>query len=327
MTGKLSAPPLLTNIEIETWDALVSRILTLNERAWEDGLNTTQIQSWLENFQGFTGAPMDRERLHALYMLSQFMYFGSKEIKVLLKAIYRELYLLPLVSKVKDANRHLTQFQAALTAAMTSTRFLGLGNASESGPLLLYPFRQENELKKKQFLEVGEIYKTDNAGVRVPADTSITRYVFIDDICGSGDTASKFSTRELLELAAAPGVELYYFSMFATKDGLDFVKKNTVFGQNADAIFELDESYKWTHSRSRYMSVMPLGIDENLLRNMATTYGSQIDRSWPLGWNNDELLIGFKHNTPDNTLPVIWSSLQNGSQRSWYPVFNRFPKV
>jgi transposase InsO family protein len=33
------------------------------------------------------------ERLHALFLLSQFMYFGSRELRELLRALFRDLYL------------------------------------------------------------------------------------------------------------------------------------------------------------------------------------------------------------------------------------------
>ena len=92
----LKAPPTLSNEQMALWDTLGTRIVTLDERVWEGIANGPAVENWLGNFVGRTGAPVDLERLHALYLLSQFMYFGVREIRVLLKSMYRELFLLPL---------------------------------------------------------------------------------------------------------------------------------------------------------------------------------------------------------------------------------------
>lgn len=38
----------------------------------------------------------------------------------------------------------------------------------------------------------------------------------------------------------------------------------------------------------------------------------------PFGYNDDGLLIVWEHNTPNNTLPIFWSS-ENG----WFPLLKR----
>jgi len=77
------------------------------------------------------------------------------------------------------------------------TRFLGIGNPSESGVHLLYYFRQENCLPKDVFIDASRAFKSTvtpdgNISVQI-GNPDITRYVFIDDICGSGDTAITYS--------------------------------------------------------------------------------------------------------------------------------------
>jgi hypothetical protein len=327
----LRAPPTLNNDQMALWEALGTRLVTLDERVWEGNAGGPAIENWLQNFVGRAGANADLEKLHALYLLSQFMYYGAREIRVLLKALYRELFLLPLARNIRATTNSEAEFQSKMEAERAATRFLGVGNPSESGVHLLYYFRQENMLGKNAFLDSAQIYtRATEAGVHlnVPRHRDVKRYIFLDDMCGTGETAVRYSADFLPDLIGAnPDVELYYFSLFATTGGLDRVRKNTVFGQRCGAIYELDDSYKWANPNSRYLSNLPACLDSELLVGIAKHYGAALWPDHPLGYESGELLLGFFHNTPDNTLPVIWCELQNGSHEAWYPIFRRYPKI
>lgn len=327
----LKAPPTLDNSQINLWDSLATRLVTLDERVWEGKASGPAVNSWLENFNGLTGATADIERLHALYILSQFMYFGGQEIRILLRALYRELFLLPLSQKVRSETSGVAEFCARMEEERRTTRFLGVGNPSESGVHLLYYFRQENGLSKSAFLDSAQIYDlADSNGQRkrVARNPEVTRYIFLDDICGSGETAVEYSKNLLPELLSEqPEVEVWYFSLFATSKGLRRVAEKTVFGERCGAVYELDETYKWSSPNSRYLSVLPDGLYRSLLTALPFAYGNMLLPGHPLGYQDSELLLGFSHNTPDNTLPIIWFEQQHGTRESWYPIFKRYPKV
>jgi hypothetical protein len=327
----LTAPPSLENDQMATWDALATRLLTLDERVWEGRATGPAIRNWLNNFKGKTGASAELEQLHALYVLSQFMYFGSKEIRILLRALYRELFLLPLAQKVRAKTKNASEFCDRMALEKDATRFLGVGNPSESGVHLLYYFRQENSLAKASFLDSAQIYtvSSDN-GIRkrVPRHPSVKRYVFLDDICGTGETAERYSNDLLPDLLAEqPDVELWYFSLFATADGLRHITDNTAFGSNCGAVYELDDTYRWTATSSRYLSKLPKGLYRSLLIALPAVYGATLLPGHPLGYDGSELMLGFSHNTPDNTLPIIWFEMEHGAKHPWYPIFRRYPKV
>ena len=57
---------------------------------------------------------------------------------------------------------------------------------------------------------------------------------------------------------------------------------------------------------------------------MCRFYGSSLVPGDPFGYDNGQLLIGFHHNTPDNTLPIFWYDEPGGT--SWTPIFKRYPK-
>lgn len=318
------------NIEIA--ESLKKRITILNERAWEHRLNNEGINRWLENFTGKSGLSVEVERLHALYILSQFLYFGSREVRVLLRAIYTDLFLAPLVQKVRRSlggSRDLDAIKNGLDEEIKATRFLGVGNPSESGVHLLYYFRQENGLSKNQFADNAQIVtRNPESGERVLRDPEIKRYVFVDDVCGSGSTAVIYSEeflRELQELGS--DIEIYYFCLFANSDGMDVVRKDSAFGDNCGAVYEFDGSYKSLEDSSRFFKSTPEGIDLASARVVASAYGKLLWPNHPLGYKDGQMLLGFTHNTPDNTLPIIWMGADLNASAPWIPAFKRYHKV
>jgi len=59
---------------------------------------------------------------------------------------------------------------------------------------------------------------------------------------------------------------------------------------------------------------------------MCRQYGEKlVGGPHSLGFDDSQLLIGFHHNTPDNTLPIIW--FDEPGQASWKPIFRRYPKL
>ena len=51
---------------------------------------------------------------------------------------------------------------------------------------------------------------------------------------------------------------------------------------------------------------------------MCLQYGKMAYPKAPLGFDDGQLLIGFSHNIPDNTVPIIWST-----ENEWNGIFPR----
>jgi|SRR5579872_1249061 len=307
-------------------EELKRKIKILNEQVWEHRASWPVIDEWLRNFQGAT-APRESEQLHAMYMLAQFMYFGSKEIRALLRAMFRDEYRYPIVEKIRkengdtlDENIINRQFLAELRA----TRFLGMGNPSESGTHLLYYFRQENGLPKDLFINAHQIFDYDAGGVRQIRDPTIKRYVFLDDFCGSGRQAKDYSLDIVAPIRGLqPLASVSYYVLFATTTSIDDIEANTAFTE-VNSIFDLDPSFKCFGDKSRYFASASPDIAKTTAHSMSVHYGQQLWPAHPLGYGDCQLLIGFHHNTPDNTLPIIW--FDEGAP-PWLPIFKRYPKL
>jgi hypothetical protein len=328
----------------ETYENLKKRIMILNEKVWEGRVSWPQVELWLNNFTGRI-ADRDAEQLHALFWLSQFMYFGSKEIRVLLKSLYRDLYLCPMIQDVLNIlppNSTEADLKIAIRNELTHTRFLGVGNPSESGVHLLYYFRQENELSKENFLDSVQIFTksidsqsdidiqgSDSSSHLKLKNPDLRRYVFIDDICGSGDTAIDYSKEILNDLLRLnPNAKVAYYCLFATKKGLDKVRNKSLFRKNCEAVYELDPSYRCLSNESRYLKgAIPIDINPILARKIVEEYGQLLDPEYACGYKDSQMLMGFHHNTPNNTLGIMWHDSAFGGSSQWYPIFKRYPKV
>ncbi len=309
----------------ELRDKLLQKAMVLRSTAWRnEHIDEPAIQGWLANFSGQVRG-QEVEQLHALYLLTHFTFFALDEFREMLRVVYRDLYEYPVIQRIRGDLRGTTTWgdvAPRLAEHLRETRFIGMGNPSESGSLLLYFFRQENMIPLQLFLHSHEIFRRYGAQDPALKDASVSHYVFVDDFCGSGDQAVDYS-RDLVELVKRrkPDASASYFVLFATAHALERVRRETVFNE-VEAVFELDETFRCFHADSRYFADPPDGITRETAETVCRHYGSNLVPAHPLGYGNGQMLLGFWHNTPDNTLPVIWSE-ENG----WSPIFKRYPKV
>ncbi len=313
---------------MNTFEQLVQKIKILNEETWERRVPWPRIKQWLDNFANAGAGDSAIQQLNALFLLSKFMYFGSREMRELLRSVFRDLYKYPVVEGLRKQNGDTidtTFLDAAFLEELKKTRFLGVGNPSESGTHLLYYFRQENILRSELFINAHEVF--DRAGSAAPVqlrDPTVSRYVFIDDFCGSGDQALQYSRSIIDDIKRLnPSIQTSYYVLFATEHGLEHVRTNGKFDR-VEAVFELDETFKCFGADSRFFKNQPSEITRDFAHAMCRYYGTYLYEAHPLGYRDGQLLLGFFHNTPDNTLPIIWSS---GAIFAWVPIFRRYPKL
>ena len=139
----------------------------------------------------------------------------------------------------------------------------------------------------------------------------VERYVFIDDFCGSGTQGIDYSEDILEELKSINSdIHVSYFVLFATNEGIERVRKDTLF-DSVECIYTLDSSFKCFSANSRVFSNTPAGLDKNEIESMCRHYGGQLVPNHPLGYSDCQLLIGFHHNIPDNTIPIIWVDIDS----------------
>src|ERR1035437_2980520 len=147
--------------ELPLPERLINKILAFYSNIWKDKLEENFHLDWINNFINDDKELEEKERINMLFLLSKFMYFGNKELRLLLISLYRDLYKYPLVSEIRRKNQDTIDIElinSEFNKVLKKTKFLGVGNPSESGVHLLYYFRQECKLNKKYFINSGEIF-------------------------------------------------------------------------------------------------------------------------------------------------------------------------
>lgn len=337
---------------IITIDKLYKKIQTLNFTLWENRAFREHIDEWLDNFEN------GQERDYALYILSRMMYYSAANIRHLLKSLYRDKFRYPIIQEIRSMNGDTLDesfIETEFKKELKKTRFLGVGNPSESGVHLLYYFRQENNIPKDLFVNTDDLvyFEKDTDGNVKPhlrdKFKDVKRFIFIDDICGSGIQATSDDSnvrRCVTNLRSLlPDANISYLMLFGLSTGIkkvrDFPEKEPIKMYNmVDSVIELDESYKCFGDNSRYFTNVE-NFDKDTARRIAYKHGyllaeflakqqgythpilKQIASERALGFGNNQLLIGLHHNTPDNTLPIIWF---DEDESIWTPVFKRYHK-
>jgi hypothetical protein len=269
----------------ELIDELFEKIKLLSAAALEHRIDLGQVKPWLAQFAEATVLE-DDEQLHALFMLTHFIFFGQAEIRELLRSLFRDLFKAPVVYALRRSNsdtRDHNFIEAEFQKVLKRTRFLGVGNPSESGVHILYYFRQENELPKNLFINSHEIFRrepNDGGGRIVVRDQEIEHYIFIDDLCGSGTQAKDYSVDLVVPLKRQkPGVKVSYFVLFATSEGLKAVRNLRCF-YRVGAVFELDDTFKSLEPQSRIFSPEESPFLREHIKATCQKYGCKL---WPSG--------------------------------------------
>ena len=320
----------VNDVKFDT-EPLYAKIKTLNEFPWEGRTPRAAIDEWLGNFRGkLASEPF--ERAHALYLLSKFLYFGEKEVRALLRAMFQDLVRNPLTVEARKgvANRNdFDEVHLAFLDELNQTRFAALGSPSESGTYILYQFRQENRLLTNSFPNVRDLVTGPlNDSSTNWVHPEVQRLIFIDDFCGTGQQVAGMAGVTVPQLRSAAhnigvDLEVWYLTLLATKDGLENVEQASIF-QQVRSLSVLDDTYRAFGPNSQYFIDPPDYIDKDKCEEIISYYGNHISPQAPLGYGNCQLLLGFRHNVPDNTLPVIWL---NATVPWWRPIFERSHKL
>lgn len=307
------------------------RIRLLSDVLWEGNGSNPDVNLWLENFTGKTDDCTTKvERLHAAHLLSHFTYFGLREVRELLKALYRDLFRYEVIQEIRDqaeGSADPALLQAAFNDALTQTRFLGVGNPAESGTHLLYYFRQENRLRKELFPNPYELLSVPHEDGRFRiADPEVRRLVFIDDVVGTGRQAAEHNVafidqvRQAALLSEQP-IEIWYLTLFANPSGMDSVRQLGF--DRVAAVHELNASQLAFSEESHVYAAPPPGISRETGKAVAERYGADLAPGNAMGYGDGQLMLGLHHNVPDHTLPIFWVQEAYGP---WNPMFRRYPK-
>lgn len=288
---------------------MLNRIINHNKYIWENSISKKDLEEWFNNFRG-KAADTAEEREIARDLVLNFIYYNEKEIKYLCKSayiIFQQRRIRELVLKRNSIDTAYSLFNRELKSK--KYRFSHIGRASESGGYILYLFRQINELPLYLFFKDEEEINSD-----------VSSLIFVDDFFGTGQTAVDFWNSQPIQNIAGrfPSIKLYYMALAALKKGVDNVEKYTNFKVICPEIF--DEEYRVFSDKS---FIFPEKKKRESAKQVCKIYGEDLEgKKYALGYKDSEALIGFHHNIPNNTLPIIWSD-----KKRWFPLFSRERKI
>lgn len=278
--------------EFPTIEAMMADLKKTFEKSWKVELDIEDVNKWLENFNGSFLAEEDEKRL-ALWLLCYFTYYNKEEVNHLCAVLYKNFMHKIMTDRSVSRAEEFEEL-------MKSIYFTSIGNASESGGMLLYHFRQQADLSIDRF-----VFPTV-----IPLDCDVI--VCIDDVMMSGGTAARFfhQHKKMLE-----GKIIYYLTLITSQEA---VEKLEGLGITVICCEKLDARSKIFSEESLCFYKFPQLREAAF--SMVKGYGERIEPKKPLGHNEGQYSFGFYYNIPNNSLPIFWSS------NDWHPILARKEK-
>lgn len=257
-------------------------------KSWNSSLKFDEVVNWILQF--------DSEDYDiAIRIISNINFLNYSDIKSALTIAYSKLIRKAIEKDTKITHRN--------------TLFAGLGDFGKSGSMMSYNFRVINELSEENFSENDKLIENGN----------VENIVLIDDILSTGTQATK-EIKRLTDKVTPYGVNnIFLLTVCGMKDGIVKIEEETkayTFSafeySNKDTVIDLDgKFYKGLSYEDR----------ETTLKRMED-YGRIAYQKQPLGFGRIGGLIAFDFNTPNTSLPLIWSNAN-----SWIPLFKRARRI
>ncbi len=191
-----------------------------------------------------------------------------------------------------------------------NTLFAGIGEGGKSGAMIGYNFRLINELSEENFL--------DEKSIEYLQQGKIENIVLVDDIISTGNQATE-EVKKLMENVIPLGVKnIFLLTAVGMKEGISKVFEQT--NAYIFSAFEYDRNDTVVSLDSSFYEGIPFEERESLKKRIEY-YGSKVSKS-AFGYGGVGGLIVFYYNTPNSTLPLIWSDLN-----SWLPLVKRVRKI
>ena len=260
-------------------DAPVRPLETPFSNPFKGDVSDAEIMEWLRQFAS-------EERPLVARLLDGFTYISFKEMRTLAVKLH---------ARVTDC----------LGDAIGSAWFVPMGRVAKSSGVVSYIYRVENGIPQDRFIdraELPQVGSLENGAI-----------VFLDDLLATGHQAAA-QWEELRESARIPSsCRVLLATLVSCEAGEAYIDDRTdLLALSAIKLTSADEPL------SPASRLFPNEAERQLLRQIVWNYGEVLAPKGPLGYAGTGLLLGFEHSTPDNTLPVFWSSAVR-----WNPLLNR----
>lgn len=239
-----------------------------------------EISAWLQQFE-------EDEQQYISKLLNNFVYYNSDRVRKVVKNLHNSI--------INSCNSKINDIW-----------FVPVGYVTKSGSVIAYYYRSVNELQEEKFISSKDISRIINK-------TNIA-IVFIDDYIGTGH-----QSKQVWEFVIKPVIgqfsesEFFYCTLVGTNEGVEFVRSNTGFNVVVDKVIHKEE-LPFVESSRIFTDVDERKKAEKIVRK----YGELLYPGNELGYKDSQGLVGFFYSTPNNTLPIFWST-----NEKWHPLLPR----
>ncbi len=246
---------------------------------FDNSIEEAEFDKWLSQFA-------KEDILTILKLVENVKYFSLKRTEKAIEKLYKEVL--------------------SITKTTEKVLFIPVGYVVKSGSIVAYTFRKQNQIPESKFRPYTDLNENSL--------NSIEHLVFIDDFIGTGHQCCEVwrdLSRRLKDLNCNPN--LIYATIASTKFGKREVEEKTTF--KVVTSYQIENSEIPFHEDSKIFSD---DTEKEIAKKIISKYGNNLYPKYPLGYKNNSLLIGFYYSTPNNTLPIFWSSHDN-----WKPLLTK----
>jgi hypothetical protein len=235
------------------------------------------IVTWLEQFE-----PDEYGIIETL--LKHFRFYGPAGVNSALRTLHARV-------------------MQVVKRPLSNVWFIPVGYVAKSGSAIAYFYKTQNDIPQERF-----ILSTDLEKIRLSEQDAV---VFLDDYIGSGHQGRQVWDTVLSINPAGPSTCPFVFAaIVGTEAGLTHLHATTQFD-----VCTVDVLREDARPLAEASKIFPDPMVREYARSVLNKYGERLYPNAPLGYANSQGILGFFYSTPNNTLPIFWSTLDG-----WKPL-------
>lgn len=292
------------------YDEVTQRFRLLIRKQVISTIDEIDFDNWLSNFV------TEEDQYLAARLLDGLMFRSTAMINSSIDQLLQCILPGKLRSWGAYSHSSIEDYLSSLEAGNSNSpvRFVAIDHTypneepGKSGSVLIRHFRRHALISKN-------LTCRPEAIASLPETVKVL--VFVDDIVGSGKQFGKFAKYH--KLAEQTGVRnLIYCPLIAYQGGLETIARDQPWLTLSPV--EVLNSKHCFYCPNTDNPILWAADEENLVddvrghvNQLASANGIPATTKFSL-----DLLVGFEHSTPNNTIPLLWARSNN-----WHPLFNR----
>lgn len=301
-------------LSVPRMQRLFDHIMKKNQFCWKKFTTPDDIFRWLFNFKN------KKEIYYALILGNGITYYNDEEVRYLWNLIFTNRLKRHICETVLSKANSLSPEKIDkyfINFIKNKCIFVAFGKIDTSGTHMIYFFRRalpsginHSEIKYIAY-DTFLTSKSDLSGKKI--------VILLDDFIGTGKQAIVEWKDRIIKSGIYrrnKHIRYLYLALTGFLSGVNNIENKTEMKVILGTPPMEDNSRCFSPISDIYRNSIERREAELIMKKIG-----RILYRYPLGYENDQAAIAFFHNTPTNTLPVIWKRLKDGG---WHPLFEGF---